>query len=278
MRDTAIFLIEEAVDLLPYLAVFALIAVLAKGIGVLSGAWRARGEISTNLALWLFDLLVIMPVVLLPSLILQKLFVPATGLAQIWAAMPFWLVAVIAVVAGDLIGYWRHRIEHHSSIWDAHAVHHSDTQFNWFTLYRMHPVNRFTTVTIDTFALAMLGLPPAALIANNVVRNIWGAFIHSDAPWRLGVLGTALISPVAHRVHHIDDAALAGRNFATVFTFWDRMFGTWHDGKGLERCATGVEGGSRGFVGEMLRPFPSIKRKSSAPSEPIAAQAKSANA
>ena len=268
------YIVTKALGLLPFFLVFVAIAVLAKGIGVLPRVWNARGEIGTNVAIWLFDLVVIMPIVLVPSLFLRELFVPAAGLTHVWAAMPTWLVIVLALLAGDLIGYWRHRFEHHSAIWDAHAVHHSDTQYNWFTLYRMHPVNRFTTVTIDTFALAMLGFPPIALIVNNLVRNAWGSFIHCDAPWRLGVVGTVLISPVAHRVHHIDDVGLAGRNFATLFTFWDRLFGTWHNGEGLERCATGVEGGSLGFVGEMLRPFPSLramfKTGQSIPTIPVA--------
>lgn len=255
MADIYWTIFEAIRELVPFAAGFAALALIVKGPAMFNDLWRARREVGTNLSLWLFDLLVILPVIAFLVMQMRAIVGPPQLLIDAWAALPLLLVAFVGVVIGDFVGYWRHRFEHLAIIWPSHAVHHSDTELNWFTLYRMHPLNRLTTVMIDVTILTLLGLPLVAVIANNMVRNIWGSFIHSDLPWRLGPLGLILISPVAHRVHHIDDAELSGRNFATVFTVWDRMFGTWHDGKGEERCKTGVEGGSLGFLGELGRPF-----------------------
>ena len=251
-------LIDAGIRLLPFMVLFLCLSLAAKRSTFWSHAWAARHEIKTNMAIWIFDILFVLPIVLLPAIWLTEIAPVSKVLTNFWIEVPIILTIIATVLAGDFISYWRHRLEHCPILWPSHAVHHSDTAFNWFTLYRMHPVNRFTTVTIDTLLLALLGFPPTALIANALVRNAWGSFIHADLPWRLGLLGAIFISPVAHRVHHIDDSKLAGHNFATVFTFWDRWFGTWLPGEGFERCSTGVDEGSRKFIGEMARPIEAL--------------------
>ena len=43
------------------------------------------------------------------------------------AEMPLWAQGLIAIVIGDFIGYWTHRLFHCSKLWDIHAVHHGST-------------------------------------------------------------------------------------------------------------------------------------------------------
>src|SRR5690606_14327650 len=61
-------------------------------------------------------------------------------------SVPAVAVALLALLAGDAIGYFRHRIEHSRLLWPMHVLHHSDDDMTWFTLFRFHPVNRMTTV------------------------------------------------------------------------------------------------------------------------------------
>ena len=158
---------------------------------------------------------------------------------------------------GDFVSYWRHRVEHTRWFWPAHVIHHSDTDMTWLTLSRFHPINRVTTAVIDTFALALLGFPTWALVANNLVRHYYGEFIHADLPWMYGRLRTVFVSPVMHRWHHARDVTGTGSNFATVFSVFDRAFGTYYV-PGLCNVPLGVTDDQYpgpGVLRHLLHPF-----------------------
>ncbi|WP_395646534.1 sterol desaturase family protein [Terricaulis sp.] len=222
---------NAAVDLWLPALIFAAIALAARGAASIATARNAAGEIRTNVILNIVDIVFIGPIVALSigaaGAWLQRsgwmLFDPAQ-----WRALPTWLVMLLAVFAGDFIGYWRHRLEHTAILWPAHAIHHSDTRMTWTTLFRFHPINRLSTAIIDTTTLALLGFPPEALVANNLVRHYYGMFIHMDLPWTYGALSRVFVSPAMHRWHHIRDADGAGVNFATVFSVFDQAFRTYH--------------------------------------------------
>ena len=143
-----------------------------------------------------------------------------------WEALHPIAIIFVAVFLGDFVGYWRHRLEHTPLLWPSHAVHHSDTEMTWLTLERFHPINRFTTFFIDTAALLVLGLPPYALVANIFVHHYYGYFIHADLPWTYGRFGAIFVSPAMHRWHHAADPRAFNTNYATVFSIFDRVFGT----------------------------------------------------
>ncbi len=97
----------------------------------------------------------------------------------------------------------------------------------WLTLQRFHPINRITTYLIDVGVLLLLGFPPVVVVANSLVRHYYGYFIHADLPWTYGPLGRVLVSPAMHRWHHAADARFFNTNYATVFSVFDQMFGTF---------------------------------------------------
>ncbi|MBN8844577.1 MAG: sterol desaturase family protein [Sphingomonadales bacterium] len=242
--------------LIPFSAFFGALALLTKRRGrAMADARRAAGEWRTNLLIFLFDTLVILPYVALPSVWLVAWLGTPVAFSDFWAGLPVVVTGAAVVILGDYVGYWRHRLEHGPLLWPFHATHHSDREMNWFSLNRMHPVNRLTTVTIDSVFLAIAGFPAWAVVLNGLVRSGWGFFIHADLRWTLGRAGILLISPSAHRWHHVRDEAMAGTNFATMFTLWDRLHGTWQPSPEPCREPTGVEGHSGGFLYEMVQPF-----------------------
>ncbi len=190
---------------------------------------RALPETRLNIQIVLFNLVFTVPVISLAATLLWD-FWHSTGLilyaAEDWDGWPVILVILIAIVLGDFVGYWRHRLEHHSILWPSHAVHHSDTEMTWLSLERFHPINRITTVAIDSSALLLLGLPPYAVVANFLVRHYYGFFIHADLPWTYGKWNILFVSPAMHRWHHSADEVAYDSNFATVFGIWDWVFGT----------------------------------------------------
>ena len=204
-------------------------AFVVRGRQALAAARRAATEVRINLWFHFLDILFVLPVT---SLVLTGIAV-SLELSQMvllepatWDSLGTYPVLLLVIFLGDFIGYWRHRLEHLPLFWPCHAVHHSDTEMTWLTLERFHPVNRLITTAVDPTFLLVLGLPTWAVIANLVVRHYYGYFIHADLPWTYGRLGAIFVSPAMHRWHHARDEAYANTNFATVFSVFDRAFGT----------------------------------------------------
>jgi sterol desaturase/sphingolipid hydroxylase (fatty acid hydroxylase superfamily) len=208
------------------------------------GWWR---EFRTNAAFFFVDGLIVSPLIMFPAFWLATLLprLPSVPL-------PVPITVCAALVVGDLAGYWRHRLQHSRWFWPAHGVHHSDREMTWLTLARMHPLDRLSTITLDSLALALLGFPPYAIFINNLVRTWYGYFEHANVRLHYGPLSGLFISPVAHRWHH--SLEMSGKNFATLFSVWDRAFGTYHQAS-KPPSGMGIQRPSRGFIGELVYPL-----------------------
>lgn len=236
---------------------FAVLALLVKGRKAFADARAAAGETRINLILTLLGQLTVAPLVALFILaLIEVLKTHGLNLAppRLWDVIGQWPTLLLAVVAGDFIGYWRHRVQHMKWLWPAHAIHHSDTRLSWLSLERMHPLDQFGSA-LDTVILSALGFPFWALAGNVFVRHYYGYLIHADVPWTLGKAGLVLNSPAMHRWHHARDVDGSGHNFATVFSIWDRLFGTYYQ-PGPCTAPLGVrEDMGKGAVGQYLHPL-----------------------
>jgi len=237
---------------------FGSLALLVKGREALEALRRAAKELRVNLAIHFLDALFVAPVLAILTTLI-RLGVNHYSLALIDGGLWSWLgtpaTFVMAVFVGDFISYWRHRLEHTRWLWPAHAIHHSDTEVTWLTLSRFHPLNRLLTTGVDVGLLALLGFPDWALIGNVILRHYYGEFIHADLPWMYGPVRAVFVSPVMHRWHHARDVTGAGSNFATVFSVFDRAFGTYYV-PGLCTVPLGVtDDMGKGTLGQLLYPF-----------------------
>ncbi|HEY2659212.1 MAG TPA: sterol desaturase family protein [Caulobacteraceae bacterium] len=239
-------------------AVFFALAIAVKGLkGAITSGRAAAEETRINAIFSAVDQVTTGPVL--------TMMAAAAGLAlrryglqldepRLWAVMGYAPTLVATLFVGDFIGYWRHRLQHTRWLWPAHAIHHSDTALTWFSLERMHPIDRAGSM-LDTILLAALGFPPWALLANVLVRHFYGYFIHADAPWTLGKLGWVMNSPAMHRWHHARDIEGSGSNFATVFSVFDRWFGTYHQPGPCDQPLGVREDMGRGALGQYLYPL-----------------------
>ncbi len=259
------------VGLAPAAALFALVALAAKRGRIFTALRRAGRESATNLALVAINsLLLAAPVtVLTDGLKAQLRLFPA--LADVWPRLPELLLLVLALLIDEFAVYWRHRAEHSPWLWPMHATHHSDEAVTWLTLLRKHPLSHLFGNIVDSIPLILLGFPAWAVIGSALIRTWWGYFIHADLPWTLGPAGKVLMSPAAHRLHHIDDAVLKDRNFGGFVSIYDRLFGTFDDASQHLRCKTGIAGGSRSLAGELARPFEAMVRRARRPATTPAA-------
>jgi sterol desaturase/sphingolipid hydroxylase (fatty acid hydroxylase superfamily) len=240
-------------------AVFGGLAVITKGLWpAWAAAKRAIHETHFNLLIFFLNSLVVAPIFVI-------LYTWMTNFADefdwrliaphVWNVIPSIFVGFIAVFAGDLIGYWRHRLQHTRFLWPSHALHHTDTEMTWLARERFHPIDQITAFIIDNSFLIFLGFPTYALVVNVTVRYYYGFFIHADLPWSYGPLNYVFVSPVMHRWHHSIDSAAYQTNFAAVFSIFDQMFGTYRV-PGLLNTPLGVKSSmGKGIWAQLLQPF-----------------------
>jgi len=163
-----------------------------------------------------------------------------------WETQPGWpalaACAALAFIAGDFALYWTHRAFHHFPLlWRAHRLHHAPPVLTPLTGFRFWPWEQVVHMSGNMYAQGLgLGLAaglfgaavtPLTVLGVNVFSLAWGvAFAHlrhSPVPLRYPRwLSFVLVSPHMHQLHHSDAPEHRDRNFATVFSLWDRMFGT----------------------------------------------------
>lgn len=220
---------QTAMGLLYPALFFLVLAFAVKGPSFIQDIRRALPQSSLNIQIIAFNVILVTPFLVLAVVGFHSILMDAGWIfvsPAVWENLPNVVTIFIAIFIGDFVGYWRHRMEHSPLFWPAHAVHHSDTEMTWLSLERFHPLNLVTTFFIDATALVVLGLPPYAIIANNLVRHYYGYFIHADLPWTYGPLGKIFVSPAMHRWHHAADMRAFNTNYATVFSVFDAAFGT----------------------------------------------------
>jgi sterol desaturase/sphingolipid hydroxylase (fatty acid hydroxylase superfamily) len=76
----------------------------------------------------------------------------------------------------------------------------------------------------------ILGVSPGALVAYQAVALLSAQWIHADIhlpEWLDRALASVLVSPAMHRVHHHRHLPETDTNYSTIFSLWDRLFGTY---------------------------------------------------
>ncbi len=248
--------VHQAVEMSLLAVGFFLLALLVKGARAVADGRAAAAETKRNLVLYVMDSLTVGPALAMAS---SAVYAIMHAPGAVYAGAVLWDkigpvgTLFAAVFVCDFLGYWNHRLFHTSVLWPSHAIHHSDTKMTWFTLVRMHPFDRFGTL-IDLIGMILLGLPDWAVVTAVLVRHYWGHLIHADLPWTLGKLDWIFISPAMHRWHHAREYRGSGVNFATVFSVFDRAFGTFY-APGVCDQPTGVqEEIAPGLTGAYLHP------------------------
>lgn len=169
---------------------------------------------------------------------------------------PVWLQIIEMLVLGDFIGYWMHRWFHVTWFWRFHAIHHSPKHLDWLSAYRVHPLNDAASRTAQSLPLLMLGFAPRLIIEYVPFIVVYVVFLHTNIRWTFGPFKYILASPTYHRWHHSSEPESIDMNYATMFPFWDLLFGTFYL-PDRQPVRYGVKDDSvpETVVGQMLHPF-----------------------
>lgn len=138
---------------------------------------------------------------------------------------------VVGLLVADFLKWLHHWIRHKVPLfWVFHAVHHSQREMNMFTDLRVHLVEYLIALPIVAVPLLMLGVTDITVIWVLILMESYSRIYHANIKADFGVLRYVLVTPQSHRIHHSSDPRHHDKNFAVVFSFWDRLMGTqWHD-------------------------------------------------
>jgi sterol desaturase/sphingolipid hydroxylase (fatty acid hydroxylase superfamily) len=135
--------------------------------------------------------------------------------------------AALALVVGELPGYWVHRFEHQwDGLWRFHATHHSAPRLYWLNAGRFHPIDTLLTFVPSYGLLVMLGCGIEVLALFTLVSAVHGIFQHANLQLRLGPLNHFFSMAELHRWHHSKTVGEANHNYGQTIIIWDTLFGT----------------------------------------------------
>ncbi len=138
---------------------------------------------------------------------------------------------LIGFVAFDLWMYFWHRANHVLPFfWRFHRVHHSDPALDTTSAVRFHVGEMVLSAALRLAVIPLLGIPLGDLVLYELILEPVIIFHHSNIalPERIDRLVRAVVvSPNMHRVHHSDIPSETNSNYASIFSFWDRLWGTY---------------------------------------------------
>jgi sterol desaturase/sphingolipid hydroxylase (fatty acid hydroxylase superfamily) len=144
-----------------------------------------------------------------------------TGLSEI----------LVTLVVLDCADYWWHLWNHRVPfLWRFHQAHHVDTHVDVTTSLRFHPGELLLSSVFKALWLLVWGPSMLAFTVFEAAVSLASRYHHSnfDYPDRLEtVLRWFNVTPRMHTSHHSAITPTLNANFSTIFSIWDRLFGTY---------------------------------------------------
>lgn len=146
--------------------------------------------------------------------------------------LPVWAEIVLAILILDfisqyLVHYLLHKIPF---MWRFHTVHHSDTHVDVTSGTRHHPIDFIFRETFALIGILIAGIPVSYYLMYRILTVLFTYFSHADIslPTKLDkAISYVFISPNTHKFHHHHVMPWTDTNFGNIFSFWDRIFGTF---------------------------------------------------
>jgi len=149
-----------------------------------------------------------------------------------WIKTPLWLSMIIGLLVLDMVGaYLIHLIQHKVKwMWRFHMVHHADTCVDTTTANRHHPGESVFRAVFTIIAVIISGAPIWLVMLYQSLSVILSQFNHANIrlPGHVDrLLRLVIVTPGMHRIHHHYIRPETDCNYGNIFSFWDRLFGTY---------------------------------------------------
>ncbi|NNE25433.1 MAG: sterol desaturase family protein [Saprospiraceae bacterium] len=185
------------------------------------------------------------------------------GIIQ-WLTLPLWGQLILGILLLDLIGaYIVHYIEHHVTwMWKFHVVHHTDQNVDTTTANRHHPGESVIRFVFAIIATIIVGAPMWLVFLYQSMSVVLSQFNHANITlpkWLDQAILLIFCTPNMHRVHHHYRIPYSDSNYGNIFSFWDKIFGTYKkvdNTRLVYGCDTYMGEAEAGNIGMMLKiPF-----------------------
>jgi sterol desaturase/sphingolipid hydroxylase (fatty acid hydroxylase superfamily) len=167
------------------------------------------------------------------------------GLSAFFSLSP-WMILILGVIGLDLFAYAAHRLLHKSWLgWQFHRVHHSDPDVNVTTAFRQHPGETIWRMLWQVLAIAVFGLPLGVVAVYLTISALNAQLEHANFKLRDSLdrlVRLAFVTPNMHKVHHSREQVETDTNYSNIFSFWDRVFGTYTGNVDLLKLQYGLDG------------------------------------
>jgi len=190
--------------------------------------------------------------------------VSAWAATQSWPWRPTWWSGVPGLLLDlailDLWAYLWHRCNHRFQVlWRFHQVHHRDHMLDVTTSGRNHPGEVVIAAIARLPLIALMAVPLSSVAMYEALVIGAAAFHHTNLviPKRLErVLSWFIVTPSIHWLHHHAIRADTDSNYASLFSVWDRLFGSRSRNRRTPGMPLGVEGiPERGLWRLLVMPF-----------------------
>jgi sterol desaturase/sphingolipid hydroxylase (fatty acid hydroxylase superfamily) len=160
--------------------------------------------------------------------------------------LPWALELLLSIFVLDFIIYCWHILAHRiPMIWRFHLVHHVDSVLDFSTGTRFHLGELLGLMIFHLPLYFLLGITLEALIIFQIFLIVFDHFGHANyrvPAWLDQVIRLLFITSNVHQVHHSDATRELNSNYGTVFSIWDRLFGTYNDRRDIQNIETGIIG------------------------------------
>lgn len=173
------------------------------------------------------------------------------------------LNSILGFLSLDLSFYYWHRLNHKSPfLWRFHNCHHSDPDLDSTTAFRFHPVEVAFSSSLRLCQGAIIAPTLGLLLAFETIFQLCTFFHHSNIslPKKLDqAISLFFVTPRMHGIHHSNYKAETNSNYGVIFSFWDRIHGTFRNAPPQFSIKIGVPGYSDSkcnkIRGLILAPF-----------------------
>lgn len=173
------------------------------------------------------------------------------------------MTLVFGVAALDFCGYRAHRLLHQSWLgWQFHRVHHSEAAVDVTTAFRQHPGETLWRILWQLAAVVIFSLPLWVVAVYLTLSGLNAQLEHANVRLRDradGLLRLFVVTPNMHKAHHSRMQKETDTNYSNIFSFWDRLCGTYTPRVDFGELRYGLDGfddaGKQSLRGLLKMPF-----------------------
>jgi sterol desaturase/sphingolipid hydroxylase (fatty acid hydroxylase superfamily) len=181
---------------------------------------------------------------------------------------PVWFRAAFGVLVLDLFAYFAHVLLHKSWLgWQFHRVHHSESAVDVTTAFRQHPGETVWRTLWQLAAILIFGIPLWVVVIYLILSALNAQMEHANIKMNGNLdrfLRLVVVTPHMHKVHHSRDQRETDSNYSNIFSFWDRLFGSYTSEVDFQRLRLGLDGfdasDRQTLRGLLKMPFVNYKR------------------